>query len=102
MTYKGYEGVVSFDEEAEILHGEVVGTRDVITFQGKSIAEVTRAFRESVDDYLSFCKQKGKNPDKPYSGRLLVRVSPEMHRKLAAEAAREKISLNTYIESRLS
>lgn len=68
MTYKGYEGAVSLHEEAGILHGEVVGTRDVITFQGRNIAEVTRAFRESVDDYLSFCKQRDKDPDRPYSG----------------------------------
>ncbi len=66
MQYKRYIGKVEFDTDADILHGEVVGIRDVVTFQGKSIAEVRRAFKQSVDDYLDFCRQRGEQPDKPY------------------------------------
>jgi predicted HicB family RNase H-like nuclease len=55
MTYKGYEGLVEFDDEAHIFHGEVINTRDVITFQGSTVKELEKAFRDSVDDYLEFC-----------------------------------------------
>ena len=57
LTYKGYAGQVEFDVEAGIFHGEVVDIRDVITFQGRSVEELTRAFRDSIDDYLEYCKQ---------------------------------------------
>lgn len=67
MEYKGYVGRVEFDDEAEIFHGEIINTRDVITFQGASVAELTNAFRESIDDYLAFCDQRGETPDKPFS-----------------------------------
>jgi len=67
MEYKGYVGKVEFDDEASIFHGEVVNSRDVITFQGKSVAELRNAFRESVDDYLAFCAERGEEPDKSVS-----------------------------------
>src|SRR5690606_9741 len=69
MEYKGYRARVEFDDEAELFHGEVIGTRDVITFQGRSVEELKTAFADSVDDYLEFCASQGKAPDKPYSGR---------------------------------
>ncbi len=60
MEYKGYMGRVEFDAEAELFHGEVINTRDVITFQGRSVDELKQAFEESVDDYLAFCKSRGE------------------------------------------
>jgi predicted HicB family RNase H-like nuclease len=63
--YRGYRGRVEFDAEAKIFHGEVVGTRDVITFQGVSLEELAAAFRVSVDDYLEFCAERGEKPDRP-------------------------------------
>jgi predicted HicB family RNase H-like nuclease len=65
MTYKGYQGKVNLDEEAGVLHGEVIDTRDVITFQGASPEELKRAFEASVDDYLDFCASRGQGPEKP-------------------------------------
>ena len=59
MTYKGYEGVADFDEEARIFSGEVIGLKDVITFQGSSVDELEQAFHDSVDDYLAWCKEGG-------------------------------------------
>lgn len=97
MTYKGYTGVAMFDENADIFHGEVIDTRDVITFQGQSVKELRKAFRESVDDYLAFCAERGESPDKPYSGSFLVRVSPEVHGAVAARARSEGKSLNAYV-----
>ena len=73
MEHKGYLGRVEFDAESELFHGEVVGTRDVITFQGKSVDELKTAFRDSVDDYLAFCKERGEEPDRPFSGRFVIR-----------------------------
>jgi predicted HicB family RNase H-like nuclease len=64
MKYKGYIGVVNFDEDAGILHGEVVNTRDVITFQGTCVEEIEQAFIDSVEDYLEFCAQRGEQPER--------------------------------------
>ena len=88
-TYKGYTGHVEYDDEAGIFHGEVLDLRDVITFQGKSVEEIEQAFRDSVDDYLEFCEQRGEKPTKPFSGRLMLRLSPALHRKVYVSALRE-------------
>ena len=66
MKYKGYQGSVEFDEAAGIFCGEVINTRDVITFQGKSVKELQKAFRDSIDDYLVFCAERGEEPNRPY------------------------------------
>lgn len=101
MTYKGYRGSVRFDDEAEIFHGEVAGVRDVVTFQGRTVDELKAAFRESIDDYLEFCESRGESPDKPYSGRFLLRVDPALHRQLVELSGGEGESLNNWIASRL-
>ena len=72
MEYKGYIGKVEIDEEAGILHGDVINIRDVITFEGATVDEVQKAFRESVDDYLDFCAQRGESPEKPFSDQASV------------------------------
>jgi predicted HicB family RNase H-like nuclease len=97
MEYKGYVGKVEFDEEAGILHGEVVGIRDVVTFQGESVSEVEQAFRDSVDDYLAFCKERKEKPDKPCSGKFLVRVSSDLHRRINVLAGVTGKSLNSVV-----
>ena len=101
LTYKGYRGHVELDEDAELFHGEVLDTRDVITFQGTSIEELTKAFHDSIDDYLEFCQQRGEKPDKPFSGRLMLRVPPPLHRRVYAQAKKEGKSLNQWILDRL-
>ncbi len=98
MTYKGYTGIVEFDEQARIFHGEVVGLRDVITFQGSSIEELESALAESVDFYLAWCEERSKEPEKPFSGKFMVRTSPELHSRAVVAAARVGLSLNKYIE----
>jgi predicted HicB family RNase H-like nuclease len=102
LEYKGYTGKVEFDPEAGLFHGEVLDTRDVITFQGTSVEELQQAFRDSVDDYLDFCKERNEEPDKPFSGRLMVRLSSDLHRKLYVEAKRGGKSLNELISERLA
>ena len=101
LEYKGYTGHVELDDKAGILHGEVLDTRDVITFQGKSVEEVETAFRDSIDDYLEFCAERGEEPDKPFSGRLMLRVPPALHRRLYTEAKRLGKSLNQLIAEKL-
>lgn len=64
MRYKGYEVSVSNDDEGEIVHGEVLNTRDVITFRGTSVRELKRAFKDSIDEYLAFCRERGEEPEK--------------------------------------
>lgn len=101
MTNKGYGCTVRFDDEADVFHGEVSGLRDVVTFQGRTVDELKAAFRESIDDYLDFCESRGEVPDKPFSGRFLLRVDPALHRRLVELSASEGESLNNWIASRL-
>jgi predicted HicB family RNase H-like nuclease len=101
LKYKGYAGHVEYDDDSGVFHGEVVDLRDVITFQGRSVDEIERAFRESIDDYLQFCEIRGEEPDKPFSGRLMLRLPPALHRKAYVSALREGKSLNQWIAERL-
>jgi predicted HicB family RNase H-like nuclease len=97
LMYKGYMGHVEFDDEGEIFYGEVINTRDVITFQGKTVTEIKKAFRESVDDYLAFCKKRNEEPEKPFSGKFNLRLDPELHRQVYIAARQHKMSLNQWI-----
>jgi len=101
MEYKGYIGKVEFDDEAGIFHGEVIDTRDVITFQGRSVDELKTAFQESIDDYLAFCKQRGEEPNKPFSGQFVTRVPPELHREVNLAASVSGRSLNAWVVEQL-
>ena len=95
----GPRGLVEFEEVSAVLFGRVIGLRDVITFQGESVAEVTQAFHDSVDDYLEFCAERGESPEKPYSGQFVLRLNPQLHRELANLAQVRSMSLNALIES---
>jgi predicted HicB family RNase H-like nuclease len=102
MRYKEYVALVEFDASANIFHGEVKNLHDVITFEGESVAELRQAFEDSVEDYLEFCKSIGKEPEKAYSGRLLVRVDPSLHREISLQAAKEDLSINQWVEETLA
>ncbi|MDC7788756.1 type II toxin-antitoxin system HicB family antitoxin [Rhodoplanes sp. TEM] len=101
MSYKGYEAVVEYDEDAEVFHGEVANLRDVITFQGRSVAELKAAFAESIEDYLAFCKARGEEPEKPYSGQFVVRADPSLHKAVSGAARRAGVSLNKWVTATL-
>ena len=98
MEYKGYIGKVELNEEAGILHGEVINVRDVITFQGRTVKEIRKAFRESVEDYLEFCAERGESPEKPFSGRFVVRLPADLHREAYVRAKLEDKSLNSWVK----
>jgi len=97
LEYKNYRGKVEYIEDAKIFHGEVLGTRDVITFQGETPDEIETGFRDSIDDYLEFCEERGEEPDKPYSGKFVLRMPEELHRSVAELAKIENVSLNTVV-----
>jgi predicted HicB family RNase H-like nuclease len=97
MEYKGYIGKVEIDDEAGILYGEIINIRDVITFEGNSVEEIQKAFRESVNDYLDFCAQRGESPEKPFSGKFVVRLPVELHRKAYIQARLADKSLNGWV-----
>ncbi|HET8728730.1 MAG TPA: type II toxin-antitoxin system HicB family antitoxin [Alphaproteobacteria bacterium] len=98
MEYKGYlAGPIDFDPEDRTFSGTVAGLKDVIHFEGSTADELFRSFRESIDDYLALCAEKGQEPDRPFSGKFPVRVAPELHRKAALRAAAEGMSLNQWI-----
>ncbi len=101
MKYKGYIGRVIYDDEAKIFHGQVIGLKDIITFQGESVKEIDQAFHDSIDDYLSWCKERGEKPEKTYSGRLNLRLAPDIHAILSLEAAKRNVSLNDLIVEKL-
>ena len=97
MEYKGYRAAVQFDYEAGVFHGKVVDTRDVIFFEGTSVNQLIEEFHFSIDDYLAVCAERGREPDKPFSGRIPVKVSPHLHRAATAAAKAEGKSLNTWV-----
>jgi predicted HicB family RNase H-like nuclease len=101
LDYNGYVGVFAYDETADIFHGRVAGLRDVITFEGRSIDELRQALVESVEDYLQFCRERGEEPEKPLSGKFVVRLEPSLHRAIATAAEREGKSLNGWVKDQL-
>lgn len=97
MTHDGYLATIELDEDAGLFHGEVINTRDVLTFQGRTLDELKTAFADTIADYVDWCLERGKAPEKPFSGTFSVRVAPDIHRRAAAAAAREGKSLNGFI-----
>jgi len=97
LTYKGYQGSFAYDPDADIFHGDVLHIADVVTFQGRSIDELKTALADSIEDYFDLCEKVGKPPQKPFSGRFNVRLTPELHQKAVQTAATEGMSLNNWI-----
>jgi predicted HicB family RNase H-like nuclease len=99
--FKGYLGRAEYDPDDDSFDGEILGIRDVITFSSKTPKGLQKAFEESVDDYLAWCKSRGKEPNKPFSGNFLVRATPDLHRGLNSRAAAEGKSLNAFVVEHL-
>ncbi|MFK5926957.1 MAG: type II toxin-antitoxin system HicB family antitoxin [Desulfuromusa sp.] len=94
--YKGYISSVEFDSEDRIFVGRIIGIRDIISFHGTSVDELEAAFNESVDDYLAACEQLGQQPNKPYSGNLMLRIPTEVHAAVASAAETSGKSINQW------
>ena len=97
LEYKGYHASIEFDSEDNIFIGEVFGIADSLNFHGSTVSELKEMFEQCIDNYLDLCQKTGKNPDKEFKGTFNVRIPPEMHKKAALEAAKQKITLNQYV-----
>jgi predicted HicB family RNase H-like nuclease len=96
VKHKGYEAVVGYDEDDRIFTGRVIDTQDVIAFDGASVAELETAFQAVIDEYLEDCTRIGKQPNKPFSGKFVVRIPPEDHRAAVVAAEKAGVSLNAW------
>ena len=99
LKYKGYIGSVGFSEKDNVFFGKIEGIDGLVNFEGESVKELTDAFHEAVEDYLEYCKEEGIEPHKSYSGSLNIRISPEVHSKIAILAKQAGISINAFIKS---
>lgn len=97
LDYKGYTGVVEFDPELRLFTGHVIDLRDEIYFEGDSVESLEASMRRAVDHYLVVCRERGDEPDRPFSGKLNLRLGPELHRTAASAAAAEGESLNNWL-----
>lgn len=101
MRHEGYEAAVEYDDDAGLFHGEVVNLRDVITFQGRSVEELREAFAGSIADYIAFCRNRGEDPEAPYSGQLVLKVDPGLHRAVVSAARRSGITPDEWVAKAL-
>jgi len=94
MTYKGYTARIEYDERDNIFAGRILGIRTIISFHGETVAGLREEFELAIKDYLADCKEQGVHPEKPASGKLLLRVPPEIHGRalVAAQAAGKSLN----------
>ncbi|WP_313242838.1 type II toxin-antitoxin system HicB family antitoxin [Stutzerimonas nitrititolerans] len=97
MTYKGYAARIEYSDEDGLFIGHIAGIRDVVGFHGESVAALRQAFREAVDDYLDACARIDKSPQKPYSGKLSLRLEPMLHASVAVKAELANKSINQWV-----
>ena len=97
MEYNGYHAQVEYNSEDELFVGKVYGIADSLYFHGTSIDELENMFKQSIDNYLQMCAECGKSPEREYKGSFNIRISPELHRKIAIQAADDGITLNQYV-----
>ena len=101
LRHKDYLATIELDPDAGFFHGEVINTHAVLTFQGSSLDELKAAFADTIADYEDWCRERGKEPERPYSGSFTLRMPPELHRRIAEAAARAGKSLNRFIKDTL-
>ena len=102
MRYRGYPARIEYSDEDGCFVGRVAGIRDIITFHGQSVGEVREAFEEAVEFYLESCDERGEAPNRPYSGKLLLRIDPEVHAAVAEAAEVSGVSINQWARDKLS
>lgn len=98
LEYKGYHTKIEFDTESLVLYGKIEGINDLVNFESNNINDIEMEFHNAVDDYLEFCNEVGKDPDKEYKGTFNVRISPTLHKELSLRASKNGISLNAAVE----
>lgn len=98
LKYKGYIGSVAYSEPDKVFFGKLEGIDALVNYEGESVAELTAAFHEAVDDYLALCEDIGQKPEKSYTGTFNVRISPATHRQIANRAMEARISINAFVK----
>lgn len=98
MTYKGYKARVEYDGEDECFIGRLAGINDIVSFHATSVKDLKSAFREAVDDYIETCRKVGKPPEKPFSGKVMFRIAPQLHAEAVLAAQLSGKSLNQWAE----
>jgi len=98
LKYKGYSAMIEYSAEDQVLHGKIDGINDMVDFSSESATEIEKEFHTAVDEYLAFCDEIGKKPEREYSGTFNVRIKPEIHRQIAICALHEGCSLNAEVE----
>ncbi|MDE6748004.1 MAG: type II toxin-antitoxin system HicB family antitoxin [Lachnospiraceae bacterium] len=98
LEYKGYHTTIEFDSETYTLRGKIEGINDFVNFESNDPKAIEEEFHTAVDDYLEFCKEVGKEPDKEYKGTFNVRIDPDLHKKIAVLASKNGESLNATVE----
>ncbi|MBQ6178124.1 MAG: type II toxin-antitoxin system HicB family antitoxin [Bacteroidales bacterium] len=98
LKYKGYIGSVAYSEPDKVFFGKLEGIDALVNYEGESVAELTAAFHEAVDDYLALCEDIGQKPEKSYTGTFNVRISPATHRQIANRAMEAGISINAFVK----
>ena len=102
LEYNGYHATVVYDAEDELFVGEVFGISDSLNFHGSSVDELKQMFANCIDNYLDLCKKLGKEPQKEFKGSFNVRIPSELHRQIAMQEAKKKITLNQYVVNALN
>ena len=97
MEYNGYHAIVEFDSHDNIFVGTVIGLNDMLGFHGASVDELKTSFRSCIENYLTWCKETGKEPEKEFKGLFNVRIKPDAHREAAMFAAIDGITMNQYV-----
>jgi predicted HicB family RNase H-like nuclease len=99
IEYKGYLGAIEFDPDLRLFTGQVVDLRDEIYFEGDSVEALEASMRRAVDHYLTVCEQRQEDPERPFSGKLNLRLGPDLHRAATLAAAAEGQSLNQWLSA---
>lgn len=102
LEYKGYCTRIEFDADSMLLHGKIEGINDLVTFECEDASRIEAEFHAAVDDYLDFCREVGKQPEKEYRGLFNVRIKPELHKRIAAEAVKNNLSMNAMVEQAIA
>lgn len=102
LRYKNYISTVHFSADDEVFHGKVIGVNDLITFEGNSVKELKKSFKEAIEDYIDTCKELNKDPDKTYKGSFNVRVPVNLHRRAALLASQKRVTLNELMKIAIS
>jgi predicted HicB family RNase H-like nuclease len=101
LHHKGYDGSVEYSAEDRILHGSILGIRDMVTYEGSDVDSLESNFKAAVDEYLAFCEAEGKTPDRPFKGSFNVRVGTDLHKRAALFAEQHNQKLNNVVSQAL-